>query len=254
MPNHNLSIRLALTFVLLLGPGMGPMAAPEPAPEPAAAPTETLRQRLTTDLKHDIARVQPWLDRYGYGAVAVAVGVEGAGVPAPGETLLIAAAADAVTSPRLHIGWLLLAAFAAAALGNTVGYLIGRWGGRGLLRRLRINDRHLDRVDVAFARWGGWVIAFARFFDGLRQLNGIAAGILGMPWQRFTLFNLLGAALWVGFWGIGVYYLDEHLTDIAALIHRVNPWIAATTLTVVGVLALLTWRRLAGQKAADKAA
>ena len=248
MPNHSLPIRLALTSLLLLGFGVGPIALAAPV---GAAPTETLGQRVTQDVKQDIARVQPWLDRYGYGAVALAVGVEGAGIPAPGETLLIAAAADAVTSPRLHIGWLLLATFAAAALGNTLGYLIGRWGGRALLRRLRIDERHLQRVETAFARWGGWVIAFARFFDGPRQLNGIAAGILGMPWQRFTLFNLLGAALWVGFWGIGVYYLDEHLSDIVALIHRVNPWMAAATLAVVGVLALFIWRRLAHQKTAD---
>ena len=254
MHNHRPPIRLALAGLLLLGSAGGPTAADQatPAAVPmAAAPPQTLGRRITQDIEQEIARVQPWLDRYGYGAVALAVGVEGAGIPAPGQTLLMAAAADAASHPRLNIGWLLLVAFLAAALGNTLGYLIGRLGGRALLKRLRINERHLQRVEAGFARWGAWVIVMARFFDGLRQLNGIAAGILEMPWRRFTRFNLLGAALWVGFWGIGIYFLDEHLGDLAALLHRINPWVATATLALVGVLILLVWRRLARRQPAD---
>jgi membrane protein DedA with SNARE-associated domain len=247
---------------LLLLAGLGPLAAAEPAPPgdvaPAAPPVAAaaavpLGQRITADVRHEIARVQPLLDRYGYAAVGLAVAVEGFGIPAPGQTLLMAAAADAAAHARIRIGWLLLVGFLAAALGNTLGYLIGRWGGRALLRRLRVNDRHLQRVEAGFARWGGWLIVMARFFDGPRQLNGIAAGILEMPWLRFTLFNLLGAALWVGFWGIGIYFLDEHLAAIAALVHRLNPWVLAATLTVVLAFSLLAWRQFARQRDAGDA-
>jgi membrane protein DedA with SNARE-associated domain len=86
------------------------------------------------------------------------------------------------------------------------------------------------------------LVLFGRFFDGPRQLNGIAAGILEMHWVRFTLFNLAGAALWVGLWGLGVYYLDLHLDQLVSVLRRINPWIAAATLIGLGVTAVWFFR------------
>jgi membrane protein DedA with SNARE-associated domain len=209
----------------------------------AQKPVCPFEHRLLRDIEDGVARVEPWLERYGYGAVFVAVGLEGFGVPAPGQTILEAgSAASAAANARLRIGWILLVAFLAASLGNTLGYLIGRSGGRELLRRLRVNPRHLDTMERHFDRHGGWLIVFARFFDGSRQLNGIAAGILAMPWARFTLYNLLGAALWVCFWGLGVYYLDLHLDQVVALIRHINPWVAVATLIGLGGVGVSIWR------------
>lgn len=178
-----------------------------------------ITHRLLRDIEDEIARVEPWLQRYGYGAVFVAVGVEGFGVPAPGQTILEAGlAASATADSRLRIGSILLTAFLAASLGNTLGYLIGRSSGRDLLRRLRVNPRHMDKMEGQFERYGVWLILFGRFFDGPRQLNGIAAGILKMPLARFTFYNLAGAALWACFWGLGVYYLDLHMDQVVAII------------------------------------
>ncbi|MEZ5577072.1 MAG: DedA family protein [Candidatus Competibacteraceae bacterium] len=189
-------------------------------------------------------------DRYGYGAIFVAVGVEGFGIPAPGETVLVAGALDATSPTGLNIGGLLLTAFLAAVLGSSLGYWIGRRSGRALLRRPRVDDRHLQRVEQGFARYGGGLIVVARFFDGLRQLSGITAGILEMPWWTFTLFNVLGAALWVGCWGLGVYYLDEHLHAILAVVRRLNPWVVTGTLLATGVLIGWGWFRWRSQNRA----
>lgn len=206
---------------------------------------------MLKDVEGAVARVEPWLERYGYGAVFLLVGVEGFGIPAPGQTILEAgAAASARADSRLRIGWLLLVAFLAASLGAMLGYLIGRAGGRPLLQRLHINERHLDRVETGFQRYGGWVIVFARFFDGPRQLHGIAAGILGMPWARFLAFNLAGAALWACFWGLLVYYLDLHLDQVVGLIRRINPWMAGATLASLAILAVLLWLWV-GRRRAD---
>lgn len=199
--------------------------------------------RMLKDIKAGVARVEPWLERYGYGAILVAVGVEGFGIPAPGQTILEAGSAASTSHVgRLRIGWVLLAAFVAAFIGTTLGYLIGRWGGRGLLGRLRIDPRHLARIEGQFDRYGGGLILFARFFDGPRQLIGISAGMMGMPWVRFSLFNLAGAALWVCFWGLGVYYLDLHLDQLVAVIRRINPWVATATLAALGVFGAAIWR------------
>lgn len=204
-------------------------------------------QRAVGTLEAAVARVRPLLERYGYLAVFVAVGVEGAGIPAPGQTLLIAGAIDAVHG-ALNIVALVALAIAAAALGNSLGYLIGRAGGRPLLRKLPISEARLNRVDELFRRYGGAFILVARFFDGTRQLNGIMAGTLEMPWWRFTFWNLLGAAIWVAVWGLGAYWLDRDIGQVLALLERLEPWAIVLLIAALlaGLVYLLRQRRKAG--------
>lgn len=168
------------------------------------------KHHIMKDLAHYLAKVKPLLDRYGYAAVFIAVMIEGCGIPAPGQTLLMAGSL-AAASKQMNIWLLLTVAVAAAILGNTMGYFLGRWGGRAILKKFRVNEKRMIRVEQLFSRYGGMVILFARFLDGLRQLNGIVAGILEMPWWHFTLFNVAGAFLWTFFWGLGLFYLDENI-------------------------------------------
>jgi len=173
------------------------------------------------------------------------VGVEGFGIPAPGQTILEAGAvAAAAPDARLRIGWLLLAAFLAAALGNTLGYWLGRAGGRPLLRRLRISERHLGRVEAGFG-------PLRRLADRLRPLlrrtpsaqwncrrhSGNALGALHRLQSdgRCPVGLLLGPR---------VYYIDLHLDGLVALIRRINPWMAAATVAVLG-----HWRSCIGSSA-----
>ena len=194
---HNLKRWLAsllLGWMLMTGWAFAQAVPAEPSAS-SAKPTESFPHHLLGDIQHEIAAVEPWLDRYGYGAVFAAVGVEGFGIPAPGQTLLIAGAVTAATQTDFYIGLLLLTAFLAAILGSSLGYLIGRRGGRALLRRFRVDERHLQRVEQGFSRYGGGLIVVGRFFDGLRQLNGIAAGILEMPWWTFTAYNSISTSI-----------------------------------------------------------
>ncbi|MDZ7621156.1 MAG: DedA family protein [Candidatus Competibacteraceae bacterium] len=249
---HNLRRWLAsLLFGWMLVAGWA-FAQTVPA-EPSAAtgkPTPSFPHHLLGEIEHKIAAVGPWLDRYGYGAVFAAVGVEGFGIPAPGETLLIAGAVNAATQAQFHIALLLLAAFLAAILGSSLGYFIGRRGGRALLRRFRVDERHLQRIEQGFSRYGGGLIVIGRFFDGPRQLNGIAAGVLEMPWWTFTAYNTLGAALWVGCWGLGIYYLDEHWRAILGFIRQLNPWVVSVTLAGMALLFAWGWYRWRRQQRA----
>jgi membrane protein DedA with SNARE-associated domain len=82
-------------------------------------------------------------------------------------------------------------------------------------------------------------VLVARFFDGLRQLNGIVAGMLAMPWKMFTGFNVLGAILWTGVWGLGTYFLGKEINPVHNAISRIEPFVVA--LTLVGFLALLVY-------------
>ena len=204
-------------------------------------------QRAAGALEEGVAKVRPLLERYGYPAVFVAVGVEGAGIPAPGQTLLIAGAIDAVHG-GLSIVTLVALAVVATALGNSIGYLIGRAGGRPLLRKLPISEARLIRVDQLFQRYGGAFILVARFFDGTRQLNGIMAGTLEMPWWRFTFWNLLGAVLWVAVWGLGTWWLDRDIGTVVAVMERIEPWaiVLLVAALAAGAVYLLRRRRKAG--------
>ena len=141
-------------------------------------------ERLEQDFKKAVARVQPVVDRYGYPAVFLTILVEGVGIPAPGQTILIAAALSAAHG-HLSIVWVMILACMGAGLGNSLGYLLGRWGGRALLARFKVRGDRLARLEGHFRRYGGGVVLVARFLDGLRQLNGLVAGMLAMPWRVF---------------------------------------------------------------------
>jgi membrane protein DedA with SNARE-associated domain len=180
-----------------------------------------------------LARVHPLLVRYGYWAAAVAVLAEGIGIPMPGQTLLIAGSVEAADG-RMNIAWLLLLVTASAVLGNSLGYAIGYWGGRFVLNKLKVNPQRQEYLETLFTRRGGFVILFGRFVDGLRQLNGIVSGMMEMPWWTFSAYNLAGALLWAGSWGLGSYYLGRRIHVIAGFFHHHH-----ALLFISGLLALL---------------
>ena len=150
-------------------------------------------------------------------AILLLVLLEDFGIPVPGETVLIAGAVFA-GSGRLNIVAVGVVGFAAAVLGDNIGYAIGRFGGRALVDRwgryVFLTPERVDKAEAFFNRHGGKIIVFARFIEGLRQANGIIAGISGMHWLRFLAFNALGAALWVGTWVSVGYFAGQHITTI----------------------------------------
>jgi membrane protein DedA with SNARE-associated domain len=160
--------------------------------------------------------LEPTLDRFGYLSLGL-VFLEDFGVPVPGETVLIIAAVYAGTG-RLSLWLVALIAFIAAILGDNVGFGIGHFGGRPLAERygkyIFLTPDRLDKTASFFDRHGGKVIVIARFVEGLRQANGIIAGITGMHWKKFLPFNMLGAALWVGLWVSVGYFSGSNIDSI----------------------------------------
>jgi membrane protein DedA with SNARE-associated domain len=135
----------------------------------------------------------------------------------PGETMLIIAAVYTKTG-QLSIWLVALIAFIAAILGDNVGFAIGHFGGRPLAERygkyILLTPERLDKTANFFDRHGGKVIVIARFIEGLRQANGIIAGMTGMHWKKFIPFNMLGAALWVGVWVSIGYFSGSNIDSI----------------------------------------
>ena len=121
-------------------------SSPDGAADAAAAHQQSTAVRR---FERSLARVQPLLQRYGYGAAFAAVMAEGMGIPTPGQTLLMAGAAEAVEG-RMSIALLVILVTIAATLGNSVGYAIGRWGGRAALNKLKVNSQRQQHLAGPF--------------------------------------------------------------------------------------------------------
>ena len=193
----------------------------------------------TNQLPGVLHALQGPLDRYGYIALAVSVLLDDFGVPIPGEAILLASSVYAATN-RLNIYLVFVIAFLAATVGDNIGFAIGRFGGRRLAERLGhfvfLTPKRLDSATKWFERHGGRIVVVARFIDGLRQVNGIIAGIAGMRWRLFMAFNALGAILWVGAWtGIG-YFSGHHVDSIYRTISHYQVYVAAGVIVCVAGL------------------
>jgi membrane protein DedA with SNARE-associated domain len=190
--------------------------------------------------------VHQYLREYGYLAVFVGIFLEDFGLPIPGETLLVTAAAIA-GKEGLNIWMIAGFAWAGAVLGDNVGFLIGHSGGHALLTRygsrIGITTERLAKVERSVARYGAPVIVVARFVVIARQLNGIAAGSLGMHWLKFLTFNCIGAALWVGFWSTLAYWLGRQIFGLTAAIHSATPPIIVAGAGAAAAIAAYLWWR-----------
>lgn len=187
-----------------------------------------------------------YITDYGYLAVFVGIFFEDFGLPVPGETILVTAAAVAGRQ-ALNIWVLAGIAWLAAVLGDNIGFLIGHTGGHVLLarygRRIGITAERLAKVERFVAHYGAPVIVIARFVVLARQLNGIAAGSLGMHWLRFLIFNCIGAALWVGFWSTLAYWLGKKIFALIAEFRGFEPLaITGACIAVVLVAGYFWWR------------
>jgi membrane protein DedA with SNARE-associated domain len=182
-----------------------------------------------------LSAIAPVLNHYGYLAVGGLVLLEDFGVPAPGETVLIAASVYAGAG-RLNIVVVGLVAMLAAIAGDNIGYAIGHFGGHALALRfgkfILLTPERLEKAERFFNRHGGKIVTVARFIEGLRQANGIIAGIAEMPWRRFLAYNALGAALWVGLWTSLGYLAGNNLIAIYQTISRYSLY-ALTALALV---------------------
>lgn len=168
----------------------------------------------TQHLPAFIQALAPLVTQYGYWAVAGLLFVEDFGFPAPGETTLITAAVFAGLG-KLNIFVVVIVGFLAAVLGDNLGYVIGRFGGRRLLERfgkyILLTAERLDKAEAFFNRHGPKVVVIARFVEGLRQANGLIAGTTEMHWRTFVICNAIGAALWVSTWSAVGYYGGNHI-------------------------------------------
>lgn len=192
---------------------------------------------------HMLAVLHDALVHYGYWAVAVALLTENAGIPVPGETVLLLASFLAYSERDLQLGWIILVALAAATVGDNFGYAIGYYGGRRLLERYRytliIGDATIRRGEALFERYGAVTILFSRFVFGMRVVAGPIAGALRMPWKTFAVFNLLGAGLWVTVIASAGYAFGSRWGALVHFMKRFDVFLGV----VFALMVLILWWR-----------
>jgi membrane-associated protein len=153
----------------------------------------------------------------GYPLLFVLVMAESGGVPIPGETALITAAVLA-SRGKLQIEWVIALAIAGAIVGDNIGYLIGRKGGRWLLERP--GRFHRQRLEVLssgepfFERHGPKAVYFGRFVLGLRVWASWLAGATRMHWRSFVVWNALGGISWATAIGLLAYFLGNSAGNV----------------------------------------
>jgi undecaprenyl-diphosphatase len=186
--------------------------------------------------------------RYGYTVVFLGVFLENTGLPVPGETALLAGAALAKFG-RLSLPWVIVTAVAGAILGDNLGFLIGRRGGRRLAVRhgpkIGLTAKRLAQFDDFFHRHGAKTVFLARFITGLRVFGAMLAGASGLQWGRFLFYNATGAVAWSTAVGVAGYSLAYSWETLERWIGR-SGLIALAIIAVVGGIAFM--RRKPGRR------
>lgn len=149
-------------------------------------------------------------EHLGYFALFGLIAAESAGAPLPGETALIASGVLA-SQGQMSIETVIVVAALAAIIGDNVGYVIGRTGGRALLERPGLGERHrralLHHGQPFFEKHGAKAVFLGRWFAGLRIAAAWLAGINHMHWATFGFWNALGGIAWALTVGLVAYAL-----------------------------------------------
>lgn len=179
----------------------------------------------------------------GYPALILLVMVESGGVPLPGETSLLTAGVLA-SSGKLSIVLVIVCAAGAAIVGDNIGYVIGRVGGRYLLTRpgpfLKSRQKVLRVGEPFFEKQGGKAVFFGRFIVGLRTWASWLAGATKMPWRVFVVWNALGGIVWATLIGLLAYYVGK---SVESAIKDFGLY-ALPVVAIVAAAAVLVHRRV----------
>ncbi|MFF7144108.1 DedA family protein [Streptomyces nodosus] len=203
--------------------------------------------------------VQEWLDTVPaaavYAVVALVIGLESLGIPLPGEIVLVSAALLSSQHGGINPVVLGTCASLGAVVGDSIGYAIGRRGGRPLLSWLgrkfprHFSEGHVATAERSFEKWGMWAVFFGRFVALLRIFAGPLAGVLRMPYWKFLIANLLGGVIWAGGTTAVIYYVGV----VAEAWLKKFSWLGLVAAVLVGLASMLMVKHRAKKATEEKA-
>ena len=194
-------------------------------------------------LHNSLQLIEQYMLAYGYWAVFFGVMLENAGVPVPGETILLIAGYFAASRPdQFNIIRVMITAATGAVVGDNIGFAIGHHYGRGILLRfgrfIFLTPKRLEHMENYFRSHGNKTILVARFITGLRVFAALLAGASKMRWRVFFVYNVAGALLWsIVITTLG-YLFGQSLPLLVKWVGR-----SGTILLIVAiVIAVIAWR------------
>jgi membrane protein DedA with SNARE-associated domain len=221
--------------------------------------TGARREQQVRESEEPALHVQDWLDTVPavavYALVGIVIGLESLGIPLPGEIILVSAALLSSQHAGIDPVILGVCATVGAIVGDSIGYAIGRKGGRPLLAWLgkkfprHFSEGHIATAERSFEKWGMWAVFFGRFVALLRIFAGPLAGVLRMPYWKFLIANVLGGILWAGGTTAVIYYVGI----VAESWLKRFSWLGLVAALLVGLTSMLVLKRKAKQATADKA-
>jgi membrane protein DedA with SNARE-associated domain len=198
-------------------------------------------------LHNSLQLIVQYMNQYGYWAVFFGVMLENAGLPVPGETILLVAG-FLCSEHHLNLGLVMLVAATGAVIGDNIGFAIGHHYGRGILLRfgrfIFLTPARLDHMTNYFASHGNKTILVARFIAGLRVFAAILAGASHMPWRIFVVYNIAGAVLW----SVVITTLGFVFGHSLPLLVRWVGWSGTILLIVAVIIGIVAWRVRAHRK------
>ena len=183
------------------------------------------------------------LARYGYFAIALFMFIESIGIPIPGESALITAAAVAGSGAMSIVG-VFFSALAGNVLGGMAGYWMGVRGGHAIVNRfgriLRVKDEHIAKGNVFFAKHGAAALIVGRYVAIVRSVLGMLAGVSAMPRRKFLLYNFIGGVVWSLTFTLVGYFFGRNLPALKRELGRVGLVLGVVVALVI--LLVVGWR------------
>ncbi len=174
------------------------------------------------------------ISRHPYAVLVLGIFAENAGLPLPGEVLIVLVAATAGTN-HSSLPLVVLAAALGAVLGDSFSYWLGRRGGMPLIDRyckVTLCSRECGNSITSFyRRFGSAAVAVARFVPAVRALAAPVAGMTRMRWTRFLSFDALGALVWATAFGFPGRLIGRPLLRILEDFHAYGRWVLPAVLT-----------------------
>jgi len=204
-------------------------------------------------LHNSLQLIEQYMLAYGYWAVFFGVMLENAGLPIPGETILLVGGYFAASRPdQFNLIRVMLTAATGAVIGDNIGFAIGHHYGRGFLLRIGrfffLTPKRFEHMENFFVRHGNKTILVARFITGLRVFAALLAGASRkMPWRVFLAYNLAGAILWAVVITLLGYLFGQSLPLLVKWVGRTGTILLLAAI-VIGIIA---WRIQRHRKSND---
>jgi membrane protein DedA with SNARE-associated domain len=204
-------------------------------------------------LHNSLQLIEQYMLAYGYWAVFFGVMLENAGLPIPGETILLVGGYFAASRPdQFNLIRVMLTAATGAVIGDNIGFAIGHHYGRGFLLRIGrfffLTPKRFEHMENYFFKHGNKTILVARFITGLRVFAALLAGASRkMPWRVFLAYNVAGAILWAVVITLLGYLFGQSLPLLVKWVGRTGTILLVAAI-VIGIIA---WRIQRHRKSND---